>query len=135
MDYTSLHWGSGPSKTITVKVPAASGKEVGKVEAISYVTKKDQATVYEHKFDTQPPLCETKRGQAHEADTLKLFQIGLVVDIKLTNGVCLVGGGCSVSTDADGRFLVLTSPAPGGPLYQFGNWGDDLAVTDHGIVL
>ncbi len=135
MDYTSLHWGSGPTKQITVKVPAAGSKVVGKVEAISYVTKKDQATVYEHKFEVQPPLCEVKRGTNHASDTQRLFQIGLVVDIKLANGVCLVGGGCSVSTDAEGKYLVLTSPAAGGPLYQFGHWGDDVAVTDHGIVL
>lgn len=135
MDYTSLHWGSGPTKQITTKVPAAGRKVVGKVEAISYVTKKDQATVYEHKFEVQPPLCEADRSSPHEADEHHLFQIGLVVDIKLTSGVCLVGGGCSVSTDADGRFLVLTSPASSGPFYQFGHWGDEVAVTDHGIVL
>jgi hypothetical protein len=133
MDYTSLHWGSEPTRTINTKVPAAGSKVVGKVEAISYVTRKDEATVYEHKFKKMPPLCEANHSKAHEADSKRLFQIGLIVDLKLANGVCLVGGGASVSTDATGRYLVITSP--NGPLYQFGNWGDEVAVTDHGIVL
>lgn len=131
MDYTSLHWGSEPTRTITTQVPAA-GAVIGKVAAISYVTRKDEPTVYEHKFEKMPPLCRAL-SQRHRADRHRLFQIGMIVDLKLEDGRVLVGGGCSVSTDETGRFLVITSPHC--PQFQFGAWGDEIAVTDHGIVL
>ena len=142
MDYESLHWGASKTRSVTVRVPAATQKRIGKVAKISYVTRKgEQSTVWEHTFEKQPWLCVAERSRPHRAADFPLLQIGLVVDIHLAPGSgpnganppVILGGGASVSTDASGRLLVLTSPNT--LQFQFADWGSELAVNDHGIVL
>ena len=109
---------------------------VGRLDAVSYVTKKgDQSEVFRHDFDRPGPILFREGTGDVELDPSdvpdEMFAIGRLVDLEMEDGERLVLPGLWVSTDKDGEHVWLTGPKAcdyaierrrGGPI-----------VTAHGI--
>ena len=123
MDYSSLHWGTGPTEEMELTCPKGSARIVGELKACSYATvKAGKPDVYRHAFKRFNDDSGNKRGpyllklSKNGEYTLNgciddTIAVGRVVDFEMIDGeVYVLHVGCFLVTDKDGNHLWLVGP-------------------------
>ena len=145
LSYTSLHWGTSPSRTDDMFfVEDASAEPEGEIAAVSYVTDKGgDPAVFRHEFSKHACPSENRRRGPYllrvadngpfkiGAGPENMNAIGQCIDFELTDGRRIFCSDIWLATGRSGNHVYMVSPAK--VPFAIEQRPDRPFVTAHGI--
>ena len=113
LSFSSLHWGSHPTRTTDLQAYVGPAQSIGTIKAISYVTiKDDKPDIYRHVFGSpKPKLLKASSSGEYRSPKVpsNTIELGRLVDLELVDGRRIILGLTRVVTTASGSEVWLVS--------------------------